>query len=90
MAWVEDDGVRVLREEIGDASVVFGSRQQGESLGPYASLNVGIGTGDDPASVSNNRRRLSESVGVDPETVVMARQIHADGVIEHSEINRVK
>lgn len=84
MAWVESGGVRVLREELANASVVFGSRQQGESVGPYASLNVGIGTGDDPASVASNRRRFSESVGVDPETVVMARQVHADGVIVHS------
>lgn len=84
MAWVENDGVRVLCEEVANATVIFGSRRQGESVGPYVSLNVGIGTGDDPTSVASNRRRLSESVGVDPETVVMARQVHAADVIEHS------
>jgi YfiH family protein len=85
VAWVENDGVRVLREEVGHASVVFGSRRRGESVGPYGSLNVGVGTGDDPAVVASNRSRLSGSIGVLSETVVMARQVHGDQIIEHDE-----
>ena len=83
MGWVENDGVRSWREEVANATVVFGSRHRGESVGPYASLNVGLGTGDYPASVASNRRRLSASVELDPERVVMARQVHSDRIIEH-------
>jgi YfiH family protein len=83
VAWVENDGVKSWREEVANATVVFGSRRRGQSVGSYASLNVGLGTGDHPASVASNRCRLSASVGVDPEKVVMARQVHADRIIEH-------
>jgi YfiH family protein len=56
--------------------VAFSTRLGGVSDGPYASLNLGILTDDDPNRVVENRRRLAAEVGVDPETATMAWQVH--------------
>jgi len=64
----------------GPYDVVFTTREGGVSEGPYASLNLGIFTGDDPARVVENRRRLCAAAGVDPERATMAWQQHGGEV----------
>ncbi len=44
----------------------FFTREGGVSSGIYRSLNAGIGSQDDPASVTENRRRMAEQIGVLP------------------------
>ena len=83
MDWIEVAGVRFLKHEMGEASVVFGSRLSGDSLPPYESLNVGIGTGDDPELVARNRGSLSKAAGLKASAVVMARQVHGDLILRH-------
>jgi YfiH family protein len=61
----------------GPYEVAFSTRQGGVSTGPFQSLNVGLLTDDDPARVAENRRRLCEAVGADPERLAMNRQVHA-------------
>ena len=63
-------------EGAGPYTVVFSTRVGGVSEGPYESLNLGILTADDPARVVENRRLLSDRVGVDPERTRMAWQQH--------------
>jgi YfiH family protein len=58
------------------ARVLFTDRRGGVSEGPYASLNLGILTDDDPANVIENRRRVAGALGVDPDRVAMGRQVH--------------
>jgi polyphenol oxidase len=58
------------------ARAVFSTRRGGVSRGPYRSLNLGILTDDDPASVRDNRRRLAERARLRPERVVMGWQVH--------------
>ena len=53
----------------------FFTRQGGVSQGIYANLNVGLGSGDDPAAVAENRRRCAEHFGA--EALVTAHQIHS-------------
>jgi YfiH family protein len=60
--------------------VAFSTRLGGVSEGPFESLNLGILTADDPESVVENRRRLCETAGVDPETATMAWQVHGADV----------
>lgn len=60
----------------GPYTVVFSTRVGGVSRGPYESLNLGIFTGDDPTLVVENRRRLADAAGVDPERTRMAWQQH--------------
>jgi purine-nucleoside/S-methyl-5'-thioadenosine phosphorylase / adenosine deaminase len=60
----------------GPYRVVFSTRAGGVSEGIFSSLNLGIRTEDDPACVVENRRRLCEAVGADPDAATMAWQRH--------------
>ena len=64
--------------------VAFSTRVGGVSEGPYESLNLGIFTADDPAKVVENRRRLADRTGIDPERARMAWQQHGPVVRESS------
>jgi YfiH family protein len=55
----------------------FFTRAGGVSKGLYASLNVGLGSGDDPAAVLENRRRAAEAMGARPEALATCYQIHS-------------
>ena len=55
----------------------FFTRQGGVSDGVYASLNLGRGSGDDPARVAENRRRATESLGLAPNALATCYQIHS-------------
>jgi hypothetical protein len=88
MEWVETDGVRWLRAELGAAAdgigrVGFGSRIGGVSPAPYDSLNIGILTDDSDANVVENRRRLAAAVGVEPRNVPIGLQVHKADVAVH-------
>ena len=60
----------------GPYSVAFSTRRGGVSQGPFASLNLGIRTDDEPVSVVENRTRLCGAVGVDRDGATMAWQRH--------------
>jgi YfiH family protein len=62
--------------ELPGARVRFTTRAGGVSEGPYASLNLGRWTEDDPAAVEENRRRAA---GGDP--LAFARQVHGTEVV---------
>jgi hypothetical protein len=53
----------------------FFTRRGGFSEGVYASLNVGLGSKDDPLAVRENRRRCAAHFGA--ETLVTAYQVHS-------------
>jgi len=59
----------------------FFTRAGGVSAGIYASLNGGIGSRDDAAHVSENRRRMAEALGVTPERFLTAYQVHSPDVV---------
>lgn len=56
----------------------FFNRNGGVSTGVFTSLNVGLGVGDEPAHVEENRRRVKERMGGG--RLVSARQVHGDGI----------
>src|SRR5213592_194003 len=60
--------------------VAFPTRNGGVSVGPYASLNLGLLTDDDPANVEENRSRLCNAVSADLGRLAMNRQVHAAAV----------
>lgn len=68
-------------EAPGPYRVAFSSRLGGVSEGPFASLNLGILTEDEPERVVENRRRLCAAVGVDADTATMAWQVHGPDVV---------
>lgn len=64
----------------GPYRVAFSTRIGGTSEGPFASLNLGILTEDDPARVVQNRSLLCDAVGADPNEATMAWQRHGANV----------
>lgn len=59
----------------------FFTRQGGVSQGLYAGLNVGLGSGDDPAHVMENRRRIADWLGADAEKLSGCHQVHSADVV---------
>ena len=54
----------------------FFTREGGVSGGIYRSLNAGIGSQDDPASVTENRCRMADQLGVLPQHFLTVYQSH--------------
>jgi len=84
MEWRERDGVRWLEADLGGARAAFSTRIGGVSEPPFDSLNLGVLSDDDPANVAENRHRLAAALGLQPEQVVFARQVHGTRLIDHS------
>jgi YfiH family protein len=55
---------------------VVTTRRGGVSAGPYATLNLGLHSGDRGDSVRENRRRAAAALGASPDDVVWAAQTH--------------
>ncbi|WP_428409847.1 peptidoglycan editing factor PgeF [Hyphococcus sp.] len=58
----------------------FFSRAGGVSEPPYASLNTGPGSDDRPENVAENRRRCAIALGVAPDRLMTAYQVHSPDV----------
>jgi polyphenol oxidase len=57
------------------------TRHGGVSQGPYASLNVGLGTDDDSGIVLKNRHILAKAAGIPLESFVILNQVHGTNVV---------
>lgn len=58
----------------------FTDRHGGVSAPPYATLNLALHVGDDPARVAENRRRAAAAFGVRYESLAGAEQVHGDAI----------
>jgi YfiH family protein len=83
--WRERDGIRWLEAELPGARAAFSTRLGGVSEGPFVSLNLGRLTGDLPDAVRENRHRLAAAIGIDPERVLIGRQVHGADVARHDQ-----
>ena len=81
---VERDGITWFSDPSLEARsgivVAFSTRQGGASDEPWSSLDLAARTGDDPASVDENRTRLLAALGLDSAQLVTAEQVHGDHV----------
>ena len=59
----------------------FFTREGGASKAPYAGLNCGYGSGDDPRAVTENRRRALDMMGASGSELVTAYQTHSVDVV---------
>jgi YfiH family protein len=59
----------------------FFTRAGGVSRGLYESLNAGIGSNDAPENVAENRARMAAAVGVAPQRLITAYQVHSPTVV---------
>ncbi|MCC6348156.1 MAG: laccase domain-containing protein [Candidatus Eisenbacteria bacterium] len=87
--WKLDDTARVphWRPEVplADARLAFSTRRGGISAPPFDSLNLGRSTRDTPGAVTENRARLLVSLGLAPERLATAGQVHGVRVVEVAE-----
>lgn len=60
-------------------------RSGGISPAPYESLNLADHVGDDPANVTENRRRVADAIGVDPSRLIIVKQVHGRDVVNANE-----
>ncbi len=82
LVWEEALGVPLLRwHALPGVVAAFTSRGGGVSDGAFASLNLGLAAGDDPADVCENRRRLCAAVGIEPQRTSGCQQRH--GAVVH-------
>lgn len=58
----------------------FFTREGGHSSGLFASLNCGMGSGDDKQTVARNRAVVAGKLGVAPECLLSAWQVHSPDV----------
>lgn len=59
----------------------FFTREGGVSEGIYATLNGGVGSGDVPARVAENRARMAAALGVAPDGLITPNQVHSADVV---------
>lgn len=83
MEWREDDGVRWLEADLGEARAAFSTRGGGVSQAPFDSLNLGVLTDDSGDAVVANRRRLASALGRNPARVPIGLQVHGGSLAFH-------
>ncbi len=64
------------------------TRHGGVSPVPFASLNLGINTDDDPANVDENRRRFFSAIGAEGMAFASSHQVHGTAVLNATEAGR--
>ena len=71
----------MIRWHIGGYVVGFTTRVGGVSEGPYASLNLGLKTGDDRLRAGENRRIACAMLGADIGRLAQNYQVHSNRVV---------
>ncbi|ARA94023.1 MAG: peptidoglycan editing factor PgeF [Bacteroidetes bacterium] len=66
--------------DVPDLAVAFTTRRGGVSRPPFATLNLGLSTADDPAAVQENRRRMAVALGLPGAALAIAGQVHGADV----------
>jgi YfiH family protein len=69
-----------IAAELPHAKALFTTRRGGVSPAPYATLNLGRLTEDDPANVDENRRRVAAATDCPRERFLYGRQVHGASV----------
>jgi purine-nucleoside/S-methyl-5'-thioadenosine phosphorylase / adenosine deaminase len=88
MEWRENEGVRWLEADLGEARAAFATRLGGVSEAPFDRLNLGVLTDDPNEAVAENRARLATALGLDPARVPIGLQVHGADLAFHSEPQR--
>ncbi len=70
-----------LFEETGLVRHGFSTRLGGVSSGIYESMNLGYRRGDDPENVAENFRRITRSMSMDSEKLVLSAQTHTTNLL---------
>jgi YfiH family protein len=85
MKWRDAGGLKWLEAELPGALAAFTTRVGGMSSSPFDSLNLGLLTDDDPATVHANRAEMCEALDIDPAAIVSGKQVHGADVVRQDE-----
>jgi YfiH family protein len=81
--WRRQEELLWIEASLPGATAAFSTRAGGFSEGPYASLNLGFLTDDDPALVAGNRDLLTRALGREPEAIATGFQVHGSDLQVH-------
>jgi YfiH family protein len=81
--WIDSDGVRWLRADLGGATAAFSTRLGGVSEPPFDSLNLGVLTDDSNEAVVDNRGRLAAALALDAGRIPIGLQVHGADLARH-------
>ena len=87
MDWRSSGDVRWLEAELPDARAAFTTRLGGSSRGPFASLNLGLLTEDDAATVHTNRRAMTDALGLTPSGIASGKQVHGADIARQESLD---
>lgn len=65
----------------GNLAAGFTTRNGGSSRPPFNSLNLGFGSGDQPAQVDANRGALARAFGLEPHLLLTVNQVHGSEIL---------
>jgi YfiH family protein len=74
-----DSPLPLWRTPHDEAVLAFTTRRGGVSVAPFDTLNLGRSTADPPEAVTENRRRVLETLATDPHRLATAGQVHGTG-----------
>ena len=74
-----------MAADLGEHHVRFTTRASGCSAAPYASLNLGRWTDDDPRAIEENYARLADGLGLAASRIAQAHQVHGHDVQRRDE-----
>src|SRR6185295_19412835 len=84
MEWRERDGVKWLEASLPGATAAFSTRVGGVSGPPFDELNLGALTDDSLEAVVQNRRCLAAALGLPPDRIAFAHQVHSAELMVHA------
>jgi YfiH family protein len=82
--WRRREALSWIEASLPGAIAAFSTRAGGLSGGPYASLNLGFLTDDDPTLVAANRDLLARAIGREPEGIALGYQVHGSDLQVHT------
>jgi copper oxidase (laccase) domain-containing protein len=85
MEWRDAGDLRWLEARMPEATAAFTTRLGGSSEAPFDALNLGILTDDERDAVLENRRRLASALGLAPDRIAVAHQVHGSELITHGD-----
>ena len=74
------NGLIYMASDVLPARHAFTTRFGGVSRGPFESLNLSSGRGDDPEAVRENYRRVAALMGAEIDDCAVTKQVHGDVV----------
>jgi purine-nucleoside/S-methyl-5'-thioadenosine phosphorylase / adenosine deaminase len=84
MRWRDAEGVFWIEARLPGATAAFSARLGGVSEGAFESLNLGILTEDHGGAVVENRDRLAAALDLEPQLVLVGRQVHGAELATHT------